>query len=132
MTRRTVIVTGGAGYIGSHTCKALARAGLLPVAFDNLSTGHDWAAKWGPLVVADILDPSALSAAFRRFRPVAVMHFAASAHVGQSVSDPGTYFRNNISGTLNVLEAMVDYGVPYIILSSTCATYGSPTKLPIC
>lgn len=131
MTRRTVIVTGGAGYIGSHTCKALARAGLMPVTFDNLSTGHDWAVKWGPLVVADILDGVALSAAFRRFRPLAVLHFAASAHVGQSVSDPGTYYRNNVAGTLNILEAMVDHGIRYIIQSSTCATYGAPLETPI-
>jgi UDP-arabinose 4-epimerase len=131
MTRKAVLVTGGAGYIGSHACKALARDGYMPVAYDNLSSGHAWAAKWGPLVVGDILDGAGLTAALRRFKPVAVLHFAASAYVGESVRDPGRYYRNNVAGTLSLLEAMLDQGVKRIIFSSSCATYGLPTKTPI-
>jgi UDP-arabinose 4-epimerase len=131
MTSKAVLVTGGAGYIGSHACKALARAGFVPVAYDNLSSGHAWAAKWGPLVIADILDSEGLAQAFRRFKPVAVIHFAASAYVGESVRDPGKYYRNNVAGTLNLLEAMIDHGIKRVIFSSTCATYGVPTEMPI-
>lgn len=128
---RTVLVTGGAGYIGSHACKALARAGYAPVAFDNLSYGHQWAVKWGPLVIGDILDRASLDAAIDRYRPSAVMHFAACAYVGESVSDPGKYFRNNVCGSLNIIEAMRDHGIRSIVFSSTCATYGVPESLPI-
>lgn len=131
MTAKNVLVTGGAGYVGSHACKALARAGFLPITFDNLSSGHEWAVKWGPLVAADILDGAALTAAFRRFKPAAVLHFAASSYVGESVLDPGKYYRNNVTGTLNLLETMVDHGVKRLIFSSTCATYGVPAEIPV-
>jgi UDP-arabinose 4-epimerase len=128
---RCVLVTGGAGYIGSHTCKALAQAGYLPVTFDNLSSGHDWAVKWGPLSVGDIHDRMALVSAIKRFHPLAVIHFAGSAYVGESVVDPGKYYRNNVAGSLTLLEALRDYGIRSIVFSSTCATYGVPESLPI-
>jgi UDP-arabinose 4-epimerase len=126
-----VLVTGGAGYIGSHVCKTLAKAGYTPVVFDNLCYGHEWAVKWGPLVVGDILDRGALDEAIRQYRPCAVMHFAAFAHVGESVSDPAKYYRNNVSGTLTLLEAMRANEIDKIVFSSTCAIYGTPACLPI-
>jgi UDP-arabinose 4-epimerase len=126
-----VLVTGGAGYIGSHACKALARAGLAPVVFDNLVYGHEWAVKWGPLERGDIQDRARLDEVIRKHRPQAILHFAAYAYVGESVSDPGKYYRNNVAGTLNLLEAMRDHGIAHIVFSSTCATYGTPENLPI-
>jgi UDP-arabinose 4-epimerase len=121
-----VLVTGGAGYIGSHACKALAAAGYHPVCFDNLVYGHESAVRWGPLVHGDILDRSALDAAIETYMPIAVMHFAAYAYVGESVENPGKYYRNNVVGTLNLLDAMRDHNVSNLIFSSTCATYGLP------
>jgi UDP-arabinose 4-epimerase len=121
-----VLVTGGAGYIGSHTAKALARAGFEPVVFDNLSTGHAWAVKWGTFVQGDLADKEAVAAAIREQRVEAVIHFAASAYVGESVEKPRQYFRNNVINTLNLLDAMLDEGVMRIVFSSTCATYGVP------
>lgn len=129
--RLRVLVTGGAGYIGSHTAKALARAGFEPVVFDNLSTGHRWAVRWGPLVEADLACREAVRAALEGYGIRAVMHFAASAYVGESMRDPRTYFRNNVVHTLNLLEAMLDAGVHVIVFSSSCATYGVPEVLPI-
>lgn len=126
-----VLVTGGAGYIGSHTCKALAAAGHTPVVFDNLSTGHRWAVKWGPLVVGDIQDGRAVEAAIDTHGIEAVVHFAASAYVGESMTDPGKYFRNNSIGSLSLIEAMIRRGVDKLVFSSTCATYGNPLQLPI-
>jgi UDP-arabinose 4-epimerase len=123
---KAVLVTGGAGYIGSHACKALAGAGYLPVAYDNLIYGNRHAVRWGPLVEGDILDRSFLDAALDEWKPVAIMHFAAFAYVGESVGDPGKYYRNNVSGTLSLLEAMRDAGLNRLIFSSTCATYGLP------
>jgi UDP-glucose-4-epimerase GalE len=126
-----VLVTGGAGYIGSHACKALARAGYTPVAFDNLVFGHEWAVKWGPLEQGDLNDRARLNAVLEQYRPQAVMHFAAYAYVGESVTDPGKYYRNNVGGSLTLLEAMRDHGIGKLIFSSTCATYGTPQQLPI-
>jgi UDP-arabinose 4-epimerase len=126
-----VLVTGGAGYIGSHTAKALSRAGYMPVTVDNLSRGHAWAVKWGPLEQADLGDKEALRAIFRRWQPKAVLHFAAHAYVGESVSDPFLYYRNNVAGTLSLLEAMREAGCDKIVFSSTCATYGTPDRNPI-
>ncbi|MES2937400.1 MAG: UDP-glucose 4-epimerase GalE [Pseudomonadota bacterium] len=123
---KTVLVTGGAGYVGSHACKALAAAGFVPVAFDNLSRGHREAVRWGPLVQGDILDRPALDAALRQFAPLAVLHFAAFAYVGESVSEPGKYYRNNVTGSLTLLEAMRHAGVHQLVFSSSCATYGVP------
>ncbi|MDD2808225.1 UDP-glucose 4-epimerase GalE [Rhodoferax sp.] len=126
-----VLVTGGAGYIGSHACKALAAAGYVPVTFDNLVYGHRSAVRWGPFVHGDISDRAALDAALRTWQPVAVMHFAAFAYVGESVTNPGKYYRNNVVGTLTLLEAMRDAGVKQFVFSSTCATYGVPSCVPI-
>jgi UDP-arabinose 4-epimerase len=126
-----VLVTGGAGYIGSHTCKALAKAGFTPVTYDSLVYGHDWAVKWGPLERGDILGSGRLAAVLKRYHPLAVIHFAAFAYVGESVTDPAKYYRNNVVGTLSLLEAMREEGVSNIVFSSTCATYGIPTAVPI-
>jgi UDP-arabinose 4-epimerase len=126
-----VLVTGGAGYIGSHTCKLLAAAGQIPVVFDDLSQGHEWAVKWGPLERGSLNDPARLTDVFARHRVGAVIHFAASALVGESMTDPGKYFRNNALGTLNLIEAMRAAGVGTIVFSSTCATYGNPVRVPI-
>ena len=128
---QSILVTGGAGYIGSHACKALARAGFQPVAYDNLSRGHRGAVRWGPLVEGDIADRSRLHAAITDYRVVAVMHFAAYAYVGESVSDPARYYQNNLCGTLSMLDTMRDAGVGIIVFSSTCATYGLPETVPI-
>ncbi len=126
-----ILVTGGAGYIGSHTCKALAAQGYLPVAFDNLSTGHADFLKWGPSVQGDIVDFRALSDTLRRFNISAVIHFAALALVGDSMKRPEDYYRTNVTGTLNVLEAMRQAGVKNLVFSSSCATYGAPDQVPI-
>jgi len=123
MTER-ILVTGGAGYIGSHACKALARAGFQPVVFDNFSTGWTGAVKWGPFVRGDLMDRASIDAALAEHRPVAVMHFAALSLVGESMQDPGRYWRINTGGALNLLEACAAAGVRNFVFSSTCATYG--------
>jgi UDP-glucose-4-epimerase GalE len=128
---RSVLVTGGAGYIGSHTCKALAAAGYSPVTLDNLAYGHRWAVRWGPFEQADLADRLAVERVLREHRIGAVIHFAAYAYVGESMADPGKYFRNNVANTLNLLEAMRVAGVGRIVFSSTCATYGIPEAVPI-
>ncbi|SPH19471.1 UDP-glucose 4-epimerase [Ascidiaceihabitans donghaensis] len=119
-----VLVTGGAGYIGSHACKALAAAGVIPVTFDNLVTGWEEAVKFGPFAQGDLLDRARLDAVFAEYQPIAVMHFAALSQVGESMSEPGKYWRNNVSGSLNLIEAAVDSGCMNFVFSSTCATYG--------
>jgi UDP-arabinose 4-epimerase len=126
-----VLVTGGAGYVGSHTCKALAAHGFEPVAFDNLSCGHAEAVLWGPLEKGDILDLAALQRAFQRYQPAAVFHFAACAYVGESVVDPSKYYRNNVVGTHHLLEMARTAGVNSFVFSSSCATYGIAEDLPI-
>ncbi|MBA2453671.1 MAG: UDP-glucose 4-epimerase GalE [Chloroflexia bacterium] len=126
-----ILVTGGAGYIGSHTAKALARAGHQPVVFDNLSFGHRWAVRWGPLVEGDLSDKALLRSVLETHEIDAVIHFAASAYVGESMQNPRKYFRNNVVNTLNLLDAMMDAKVKKIVFSSTCATYGDPQELPI-
>lgn len=120
-----VLVTGGAGYVGSHACKALARAGFRPVAFDSLETGWRQAVRWGPFEHGDLRDPAALAAAFARHRPVAVMHFAALSDIGRSVRDPATCWAVNLGGTLNLLQAMAAAGVRRLVFSSSCAIYGA-------
>src|SRR5690349_6971266 len=129
--RTTVLVTGGAGYIGSHACKALAQAGHRPVTYDNLVHGHRSAVRWGPLEVGDIRDRARLDEVLRAHRPHAVMHFAGLINVGESVSDPAKYYDNNVAGTLTLLEAMRACAVTHFIFSSSCATYGVPTRQPI-
>lgn len=126
-----VLVTGGAGYIGSHTAKALALAGHTPVVYDNLSRGHRNAVQWGPLVEGELEDLARLSATLKANHIDAIFHFAAYAYVGESMQSPGRYFENNTFGTLRLLEAARDAGVRYFVFSSTCATYGHPVRLPI-
>jgi len=126
-----VLVTGGAGYIGSVTCKALAQAGYSPVVYDNLSRGHLWAVKWGPLEEHDLKDRQAICTAFQTYNPVAVLHFAAYAYVGESMSAPELYFQNNVVNSLTLLECMKECGVGTIVFSSSCATYGLPHEVPI-
>lgn len=121
---KRILVTGGAGYIGAHACKALARAGYLPVAFDNLATGHAAAVRFGPFVQGDLRDPAAVAAAFAEHRPEAVMHFAASTQVGESMADPGKYWRNNVTGALTLIEAALAAGCDRFVMSSTCAVHG--------
>lgn len=131
MTKRHLLVTGGAGYIGSHTCKRLHANGFAPVVYDNLTTGNRRAVKWGPLIEADITDTTTLIRTLERYSPEAVIHFAASAYVGESVCEPEKYYRNNVVGTLSVLQACRQARVKNLIFSSSCATYGVPATLPI-
>lgn len=119
-----VIVTGGAGYIGSHACKALKAAGYTPVTFDNLVTGWKEAVKFGPFEQGDLLDRTRLDEVFAKYQPVAVMHFAALSQVGESMSEPGKYWLNNTGGSLNLIEAAAAAGCKKFVFSSTCATYG--------
>ena len=128
---KTILVTGGAGYIGAHACKALSQAGYTPVTYDNLVYGHERAVKWGPFEKGDILDGARLSEVMQRHKPSAVMHFAAFAYVGESVTDPAKYYRNNVVGTLSLLDTMRSQGISRIVFSSTCATYGMPDTVPI-
>ncbi|MEG8037913.1 UDP-glucose 4-epimerase GalE [Sphingomonas sp. LR60] len=129
--RGTVLVTGGAGYVGSHCCKSFAAAGWRVVVLDDLSRGFAEAVKWGPLVRARIDDRRAVEAALREYQPDLVAHFAAFAYVGESVERPELYYDNNSAGTLALLEAMRATDVRRLLFSSTCATYGHPTYLPI-
>jgi len=126
-----VLVTGGAGYIGSQTAKALARAGHEVVVLDNLATGHREAVKWGPLIEGDLGDKELLGKIFREQRIEAVLHFAASLLVGESVTDPQKYFWNNVVNTLVLLDVMKVSSVKHIVFSSSAAVYGSPEKVPI-
>jgi UDP-glucose-4-epimerase GalE len=126
-----ILVTGGAGYIGAHVCKELAKNGFLPITYDNLSTGHAYAVKWGPFVEGDLNDREALSRAIGIYQPKAVLHFAASALVVESLVNPAKYYQNNFVSTLRLLEAMVQADIRLIVFSSTCATYGNPQFLPI-
>jgi UDP-glucose-4-epimerase GalE len=128
---RRVLVTGGAGYIGSHAAKALSRAGYEVVVYDNLLAGHREAVRYGEFVLGDITDVGAVRQALRSHRIGAVMHFAALLDVGESVRNPISYYRNNVGGALSVLEAMVSEGVRHFVFSSTCATYGEPVETPI-
>lgn len=128
---KIILVTGGAGYIGAHACKALAQADFTPVTYDNLVYGNERAIKWGPFEKGDILDGARLAEVMRRYKPFAVMHFAAFAYVGESVMDPRKYYRNNVVGTLSLLDTMRENGVDRIVFSSTCATYGIPDTVPI-
>jgi UDP-arabinose 4-epimerase len=126
-----VLVTGGAGYIGSHVCKHLAEEGVEPVVFDNLSRGHRDAVRWGPLVVGDLLDSSLLLEAMQEYKPAAVIHFAALSYVGESVANPDIYYANNVSGTISLLNSMAKAKIRKLVLSSSCAVYGVPAALPI-
>src|SRR5512141_101994 len=126
-----VLVAGGAGYIGSHTCKLLAKAGREPVVLDNLSTGHRWAAKFGPLYVGDIEDGELVQKIVRQHGITDVIDFAAKAYVGESYTDPGKYFRENVGKTIHFFDALIASGAKNIVFSSTCAVYGNPETIPI-
>jgi UDP-arabinose 4-epimerase len=126
-----VLVTGGAAYIGSHAAKVLAIAGHYPIVYGNLSRGRAWAVRRGPLVQGDTRDADLVARTLRSYRIDAVLHFAAYAYVGESMSDPGLCFENNFVGSLYLLEAMRRSGVRDIVFSSTCATYGNPERVPI-
>ena len=128
---QSILVTGGAGYVGSHACKALAGAGYRPVVYDNLSRGHRDAVRWGPLVEGNLHDSARLAETFRTHQVAAVMHFAAFAYVGESMTDPENYYWNNVGGTLALLAAMREAGIATIVFSSTCAIYGIPQQVPI-
>ncbi len=128
---QSILVTGGAGYIGSHACKALAAAGYVPVVYDNLSRGRRHAVRWGPFVEGDIEDRARLAATLREHRIAAVMHFAAFAYVPESVADPALYYRNNLAGSLALLDTMRREGVDRLVFSSSCVVYGIPDSVPI-
>ncbi len=131
MQARNVLVTGGAGYIGSHVCKALAEAGWTPVTFDNLSNGHDWSVRWGPLEVGDIRDRDRLRAVVKAYRPEGVLHFAGRIEVGESLQAPYDFYDVNVNGTLCLLGVMAEAGVEALIFSSTAATYGVLETVPV-
>jgi UDP-arabinose 4-epimerase len=126
-----VLVTGGAGYVGSHSCKALAGAGFIPVTYDNLGRGHRYAVKWGPLEIGDIRDRERLDAVLRTHRPAAILHCAAFAYVGESVADPALYYDNNVTGSLVLFEAARAAGIDCIVFSSSCTVYGLPPSMPV-
>jgi UDP-arabinose 4-epimerase len=126
-----VVVSGGAGYVGSHVCKQLAIMGHTPIVVDNFVYGHEYAVNWGPFHKVDILNTTTLTELFKNEKTDAVIHFAAFAYVGESVSDPAKYYKNNVVGTLSLLEAMRNSGIGKIIFSSSCATYGIPSEVPI-
>jgi len=126
-----VLVTGGAGYIGSQTAKALAQSGHEVVVLDNLSTGHREAVKWGPFIEGDLCDKELLATVFKERQIDAVLHFPASLLVGESVKDPQKYFRNNVVNTIRLLDVMKSCGVKHIVFSSSAAVYGNPEKVPV-
>ncbi|MER8771840.1 UDP-glucose 4-epimerase GalE [Mesorhizobium sp. M0815] len=126
-----ILVTGGAGYIGSQTCKVLARHGFEPVVYDNLSRGNYWAARFGPFEFGDVGDPARVRSVLEKHRPSALMHFAAYAYVGESVVNPLLYYRNNIGETISLLETLISFKKMPVVFSSSCATYGVPDWLPI-
>lgn len=126
-----ILVTGGAGYIGSHICKALAQAGYSPITLDNLSNGNQWAVRWGPLEKADIADPVKVAELIRQYNIESVIHCAAYAYVGESMRNPGKYFENNVSKSIKMLDTLIDNGVRHLVFSSSCAVYGIPESLPI-
>lgn len=128
---QTVLVTGGAGYVGAHCCLALAEAGFRPIVFDNLSNGHREHVQWGALEVGDIRDAARLDAVFATYAPIAVLHFAARIEVGESVKNPGAFFSNNVGGSITLIDAARRAGVNALVFSSTCATFGDPETLPM-
>ena len=129
--KASVLVTGGAGYVGSHACKALSQAGYLPIAYDSLERGHHWAVRWGPLEVGWLHDRRRLDEVLLKYKPTAALHFAAYAYVGESAADPGRYYWNNVAGSVSLLEALRHANVTKLVFSSTCATFGIPDIVPI-
>ena len=128
---KTILVTGGAGFVGSHACKALAKAGYQPVTFDSLERGHQWAVKWGPFERGDIRNEEDLRRLFDTWRPWAVMHFAAYAYVGESNLEPLKYYDNNIGGSAKLLKTCAAFECRNVVFSSSCATFGVPDRLPL-
>jgi len=126
-----ILITGGAGYIGSHVCKMLAGEGHTPITYDNLSNGNRDAIQWGPFEEGDILDQDKLRYVLNKYNPEAVMHFAAFAYVGESIIKPKKYYRNNVVGTLNIAECMLQESINNLIFSGSCATFGAPESMPI-
>jgi UDP-glucose 4-epimerase len=126
-----ILVAGGAGYIGSHTCLDLFNKGFRPIVYDNLSNGHAEFVKWGPLETGDIRDRKRLDDVLKKYKPRAIMHFAAAIEVGESVRDPGAYYDNNVAGTITLLRAAQAAEINKIVFSSTCATYGVPSSIPL-
>lgn len=131
MTLQRILIAGGAGYIGSHAAKAVRLAGLEPIVLDDLSSGHEHAVRWGPLVRADIRNADGVRAAIREYKPDAVMQFAARIEVGEGEKDPAHFYDNNVAGTLNLVRVMLEEGVKNLVFSSTCAIYGDPERLPL-
>jgi UDP-glucose 4-epimerase len=131
MAGETVLVVGGAGYIGSHTCLDLANKGFKPVVFDNFSNGHREFVKWGPAEEGDIRDRARLDEVLAKHKPAAILHFAALIEVGESVKDPVAFYENNVIGTLTLLAAAQSAGIKNFVFSSTCATYGLPQSVPL-
>jgi len=128
---KNILVAGGAGYIGSHTCLDLSGKGYQPIVFDNLTNGHAEFVQWGPLEVGDIRDRRRVDEVLEKYKPKAIVHFAAAIEVGASVQDPGSYYENNVSGTITLLRAAQAAGINKIVFSSTCATYGAPLTTPM-
>lgn len=126
-----ILVVGGAGYIGSHACKAIAARGIEPIVFDNLSTGHKHAVKWGELAIGDIRVPQEIEGALERYKPDAIMHFAACIEVGEGERHPLKFWTNNTGGVINLLNGMSKTGIKNVVFSSTCAVYGQPDAIPI-
>jgi UDP-glucose 4-epimerase len=126
-----ILVAGGAGYIGSHTCLDLFSKGFTPIVYDNLSNGHAEFAKWGPLEIGDIRDRNRLDEVLKKYRPEAIVHFAAAIEVAESVKNPGAYYDNNVSGTISLLRAAQEAHIDKIVFSSTCATFGIPSSIPM-
>jgi UDP-glucose 4-epimerase len=126
-----ILVAGGAGYIGSHTCLDLFSKGFTPIVYDNLSNGHAEFAKWGPLEIGDIRDRGRLDEVLKKYKPEAIVHFAAAIEVGESVKNPGAFYDNNVGGTISLLRAAQAAGIDKIVFSSTCATYGIPSSIPM-
>ncbi|WFU87106.1 UDP-glucose 4-epimerase GalE [Rhizobium sp. CC1099] len=131
MAGETVLVVGGAGYIGSHTCLDLANKGYKPVVFDNFSNGHREFVRWGPAEEGDIRDRVRLEEVLAKHKPSAILHFAALIEVGESVKDPVSFYENNVIGTLTLLSAAQAAGIKAFVFSSTCATYGLPQSVPL-
>ncbi|WP_017966075.1 UDP-glucose 4-epimerase GalE [Rhizobium leguminosarum] len=131
MAGETVLVVGGAGYIGSHTCLDLANKGYKPVVFDNFSNGHREFVRWGPAEEGDIRDRARLDEVLAKHQPAAILHFAALIEVGESVKDPVSFYENNVIGTLTLLSAAQAAGINAFVFSSTCATYGLPQSVPL-
>jgi len=128
---KKVLVTGGAGYIGSHICRKLHQEGFIPIVYDNLSRGNHWAVKWGPLIEGDIRDANLLKSVYDKHRPIATMHLANYAYVQESVQDPKLYFDNNVTGSEVLIETLLKFDDIHLVNSSSCAVYGVPKVLPI-